>query len=79
MIDKPTANKVLGILRETVLEAIDASGSRGIPSGHLYAALMQYMTLDQYQGFMAAMVRDGLVTQSGFVFRKVEQGVKSTA
>lgn len=42
------------LVSEAVLSAIPAEG---IPNGHLYAALMGRLTLDQYQGVLAGLKR----------------------
>lgn len=49
----------------TVAEAIRELGS--VPSGHLYARLMNKLTLDQYYGVIGALKRAELVSESGYV------------
>ena len=47
---------------QAVAEAIRAA--KKIPSGHLYAALMGKLTLDQYQSIINTLKGTGLVTES---------------
>ena len=54
-------------MAEAIAEAIEASGPRGVPSGHLYAAVMGAMDLTTYEAIIAALTKSGRVTQSGFV------------
>ena len=46
-------------------------GPMGAPSGPMYAALMSYMTLDQYQTLMAGLVSAGKLKQVGHVYYAV--------
>lgn len=48
---------------DAVAEAIRDSGSRGIPSGHLYAVLMGVMDINLYQSIISILKRAGLVTE----------------
>ena len=45
-------------------EAVKAS-PRGAPGGHLYAAVMGHLTLDQFNQFMSALCKSGKVRRSG--------------
>jgi hypothetical protein len=40
-----------------------------VPSGHLYARLCDRLTLEQYNGFVAMLVRAGVVSQEAHVLR----------
>jgi len=67
MTDELAKNKAHAALLEIVniiQEAIDASPS-GIPSGHLYARLMPYMTIDTYTQIISALVKAGRITNNG--------------
>ena len=44
-----------------IAEAIKASGAKGIPGGHLYAACMQLMDLDTFQSLMRCFEASGQV------------------
>lgn len=35
-----------------------------VPSGHLYAGVMEYMSLETYEGLIAMLKRNGMVTES---------------
>ena len=52
-----------------VAEAIRDLGK--VPSGHLYARLMNYMSLSSYQSIIAALKRAGLVEEKNFLLRWV--------
>lgn len=54
-----------------ILEAVTAAGDRGIPSGHLYAMLMNRMNLDSYNKFVDALVRHGKITNHGHLLKVV--------
>ncbi len=47
---------------ETLAEKTDGTG---IPSGHMYAVLMDLVGLDQFQRILAGLERVGLVNVSG--------------
>ena len=46
-------------------------GPMGAPSGPMYAALMSYMTLDQYQTVMDGLVAAGKLKRRGHVYYAV--------
>lgn len=48
-------------------DIIVAAGVQGIPSGHLYAMLMNYMALDTYQNVIALMMKTCGVTLKNHV------------
>lgn len=54
-----------------ILEAITAAGARGIPSGHLYAMLINRMNLDSYNKFIDALVKHGKITNHGHLLKAV--------
>jgi len=56
-------------LVNAIAEAIAEAGSRGIPSGHLYAALMGKMTLAQFEALISLAVKAGKVKREGFLLR----------
>jgi len=45
-------------------EAIKESGPEGIPSGHLYAALMGHISLDDYNTIIGMLKKAGRVKES---------------
>lgn len=56
-MDRRTANICLSLIIETLAEA-----PRGVPSGHIYAALMTAgISLDDYQGLLGIARECGLV------------------
>lgn len=54
-----------------IFDSIKAAGAQGIPSGHLYAALMGKMTLDQYNMFIGALTKNGYITNTGHLLKAV--------
>lgn len=46
-------------------EAIRDAGPRGIPSGHLYAAVMSVASLDAYNAILRVLQNKGWVRNSG--------------
>lgn len=52
-----------------MLEAIQEAGVDGIPSGHLYAIVMQYMNLDQYNMIINSLVKAGKITNKGHLLK----------
>jgi len=57
-------NAVMGIFA-ALFEAVKDSGKRGAPGGHLYAAVMGHLTLDQFNQFMSALCKSGKVRRAG--------------
>lgn len=47
---------------EAVAEAIKALGE--VPSGHLYARLMQHMTLEQYESIISVLIDQGRIART---------------
>jgi hypothetical protein len=54
-----------------IVESVRDVGTMGAPSGPMYAALMQYMTLEQYQTIMGGLVAAGKLRQVGHVYYAV--------
>lgn len=53
-------------------EVIASTGDRGLPSGHLYAMLMDKMDLETYQNMIDLMIDAGGITLSNHVLRVVK-------
>lgn len=52
------------------LETITAAGEDGIPSGHIYAALMgQGITLNSHNAIIGALVKTGKITNTNHLLR----------
>lgn len=58
---------VLLAITEIILDAITEAGTRGIPSGHLYAALMGHMNIDTYNVIIEALINTGKIKQSNYL------------
>lgn len=67
-------------IADAILAAVAEAGPLGAPGGHLYAALMAHgATLDQYESFMAGLVRAGLVTKRGECYHITAAGRREVA
>lgn len=71
--NRPTTEQLEAIKRAAlaILEAITAAGDNGIPSGHLYAALMGKMSLDTYNKFIDALVCAKKITNEGYLLKAI--------
>jgi hypothetical protein len=49
-------------------ESVKEAGEHGCPGGTLYAALMGTMNLEQFESFMRAMVRAGMLRKKGDLY-----------
>lgn len=60
---------IIGLV-DAIGEAVAAAGPQGIPSGHLYAAMMGLgCSLAQFNGLVSIAVKVGKITQQGFILR----------
>lgn len=50
-------------LWEVISDATETSHLGGIPSGHLYAALMDMLSLDAYNGVIEFLISEGAIKQ----------------
>jgi len=55
------------------ITAVVAECPTGAPGGHLYAALMQHITLDQFQSLMSVLVEAGRITKRGDRYYPTEE------
>jgi hypothetical protein len=68
----PAAEQIAALraIADAIVEAVKAAGPVGAPSGVIYAALMASgCTLAQYESIMSAMVRSGIFTRHGDLYR----------
>ncbi len=56
-----------------VLEAIEGMGIQGVPAGHLYARVMEYMTLDTFDTYIDILVEAGRITNHGHLLVAVRR------
>lgn len=63
---------VLLAITEIILDAITEAGTHGIPSGHLYAALMGHMNIDTYNTIIDALINTGKIKQSNYLLTAVK-------
>lgn len=73
-----TANsKAVAILMSAILDAIEAGGEQGAPSGVLYAGLMSMgMTYNAYQTTIDSLKDAGYLTVSNHLLRLTDHGAK---
>lgn len=64
--------KALKALSDIILEAIKEAGPVGIPSGHLYAMLIDKISLDVYTMIISILKQGGRITESGYVLKAVK-------
>lgn len=58
--------QILRMTCEAIIEAAQAAGTHGAPSGTIYAALMAYgMKLDLYERIIAGLVSMGKIRKNG--------------
>ncbi len=67
----PEQIKLLRELAQTFIDAVKAGGALGAPAGVMYAAVMDKMTLSQFESVMSALVRTGRVRKDGNVYHFV--------
>ena len=59
---------------DTVIEAINETGTEGIPGGTLYAMLMQHgCSLSQYEMIMGIIVDAGRASKRGHVYYSTKE------
>ena len=54
---------------DTILECVEVAGEQGVPSGHLYAAMMGMVSLQNYQFCISVLKDTGRITESGFLLK----------
>jgi len=68
----PSTESVITVVKDILLETIREAGPNGIPSGHLYAALMGHLSLDSYQALIGMLKTAGKVKESYHVLTYTE-------
>ena len=58
-----------------ILAAVAESGDDGIPSGHVYAAVMNKIDINEYQDIVSLLVTSNLVTSEYHLLRVTERGM----
>lgn len=61
-------------MKQLVFAIIEAIGNEGAPSGHIYAALMSVLNLDQYNKILQALKDQKLVEGSGHFLTLTNDG-----
>jgi hypothetical protein len=60
-----------------VLSALHDAGKRGMPSGHLYAALMSETDLDEYNNVIGALEKVGFITNTHHLLCATDKGMEA--
>jgi len=58
-------------ITEAIREAIKDAGQDGIPSGHLYAMLMGFMSLHTYQAVIDILVKTKQITNNSHLLKSL--------
>lgn len=66
-----TQKQALIALCSVFVEAVKAGGTMGAPAGTLYAAVMDKISLDQFEQIMSTLVIMGKVRKSGHLYHFV--------
>jgi len=73
MTEEMTAQRAAALMAvSAVRDAIYEAGGEGIPSGHLYTALMGIMSLETYEGILRILKHAGTITDVGFLLKRKE-------
>jgi hypothetical protein len=65
----PEQKRAVAAIANAIVDAVRAAGSHGAPGGVIYAAMMAHgCTLEQYEQFMAALVRLKRLKKSGDLY-----------
>ncbi len=67
-MNAPAKNQLLLALLQTFVDAVKEGGSHGAPGGVLYSAVMDKMTLEQFQTCMNVLVNTGCLRRSGQLY-----------
>ena len=66
-----TQKQALLALCQMFIDVVKAAGSIGAPAGVMYAAVMDKMTLAQFEQVMSALVAMGKVRKTGHLYHFV--------
>jgi hypothetical protein len=66
---RPNQNEDVINYAKALYEAIEMAGDRGVPSGHLYAVLMDRMNLATYEALLSLLIEGGLISQSNHLLK----------
>jgi hypothetical protein len=61
---KQLAERALAIIKDAIVEAAQAGRTNGlgfVPNGHVYAALMRYVSFDTYTQLLFLLQREGRI------------------
>jgi hypothetical protein len=62
-------------MMDGILDAVEGAGPLGAPAGTIYIALQTMgCSFDQYSGITEGMVKAGLMTSKGHLFRITDKG-----
>lgn len=64
---------------QAIIDAVKAGGDLGAPGGVLYAALLDQLTLEQFESLMRGIVGAGCLRKSGELYFFVKNLIEPTA
>jgi hypothetical protein len=70
-LSQQAQTKLLCQLCQMFIDAVKEGGSMGAPAGVMYAAVMDKMTLNQFQQVMSALEAMGKVRRTGVLYHFV--------
>ena len=53
--------------------------AKSIPSGHLYAIVMNKISIETYDALIAQLIKAGMISQSGFVLKPTQDALDARA
>ena len=59
-----------------VISCVAEAGELGIPSGHLYAALMSEVSHDEYNTVIQILLKAKMITQDNYLLRPTTEGAR---
>lgn len=68
--------ELMSAIVDSVRAGTKANPAIGVPGGHLYAALMDMLNLDQFERIMGTLISVGLVTKRGQCYFSVAKATQ---
>ena len=69
--DRLNSERAVMLYANAMYDAIKESGDKGMPSGHLYAFMMQYVSLNVYEQILSVLKKIGKVTEENYLLKAV--------
>jgi len=68
MTATPQQKRALVEAAQALIDAVKIGGDLGVPGGHLYAALIGKLSLQQFESLMSGIVSAGYLTKRGDLY-----------